>query len=77
MKDHKHWFKLPEKKSILKNSRMDYKKKLVDKKMKVEEVMNDEVIVMQDNEQVGHARNLMLKHGFSRIVVDSMKRENQ
>jgi CBS domain-containing protein len=37
--------------------------------MKVEEVMNDEVIVMQDNEPVGHARNLMLKHGFSRILV--------
>lgn len=37
--------------------------------MKVEDVMNDEVIVMQENEQVGHARNLMLKHGFSRVVV--------
>jgi CBS domain-containing protein len=37
--------------------------------MKVEEVMNDEVIVMQDNEQVEHARKLMLSHGFSRIVV--------
>lgn len=37
--------------------------------MKVEDVMNDEVIVMQENEQVDHARNLMLKHGFSRVVV--------
>lgn len=37
--------------------------------MKVEEVMNEEVILMQENEQVGHARNLMLKHGVSRIVV--------
>jgi CBS domain-containing protein len=37
--------------------------------MKVEDVMNDEVIVMRENEQVGHARNLMLKHGFSRVVV--------
>jgi CBS domain-containing protein len=38
-------------------------------KMKVEEVMNEEVILMQENEQVGHARNLMLKHGVSRILV--------
>jgi CBS domain-containing protein len=37
--------------------------------MKVEDVMNDEVIVMQENEQVSHARNLMLKHGLSRVVV--------
>jgi len=37
--------------------------------MKIEDIMNDEVIVMQENEQVGHARNLMLKHGFSRVVV--------
>lgn len=37
--------------------------------MKVEDIMNDEVIVMQENEQIGHARNLMLKHGFSRVVV--------
>ncbi len=37
--------------------------------MKAEDVMNDEVIVMRENEQVGHARNLMLKHGFSRVVV--------
>jgi CBS domain-containing protein len=37
--------------------------------MKVEDIMNDEVIVMQENEQVGQARNLMLKHGFSRVVV--------
>ncbi|MCE5213446.1 MAG: CBS domain-containing protein [Methanobacterium sp.] len=40
--------------------------------MKVEDIMKEEVIVMQENEQVGHARNLMLKHGLSRIlVVDS------
>jgi CBS domain-containing protein len=37
--------------------------------IKIKDVMNEEVIVMQDNEQVSHARNLMLKHGFSRIVV--------
>ncbi|HMK53807.1 MAG TPA: CBS domain-containing protein [Methanobacteriaceae archaeon] len=37
--------------------------------IKIKDVMNQEVIVMQDNEQVSHARNLMLKHGFSRIVV--------
>lgn len=37
--------------------------------MKVEDIMNDEVIVMQENQQVGHARNLMLKHGFSRVLV--------
>ncbi|MDI6723399.1 MAG: CBS domain-containing protein [Methanobacterium sp.] len=37
--------------------------------MKVEDVMNDEVIIIQENEQVNHARNLMLKHGFSRVIV--------
>jgi CBS domain-containing protein len=37
--------------------------------MKVKEIMSDEVVVMQDTEQVAYARNLMLKHGFSRIVV--------
>ncbi len=37
--------------------------------MKVEDVMNDEVIVMQENEQVSHARNLMIKNGLSRVVV--------
>ncbi len=37
--------------------------------MKVEEVMNEDVILMQENEQVGHARNLMLKNGISRIMV--------
>ncbi len=42
--------------------------------MKVENVMNDEVIVMRENEQVGHARNLMLKHGFSRVVVVDAER---
>ncbi len=37
--------------------------------MKVQDVMSDEVIVMQENEQVSHARNLMLKHGLSRVIV--------
>lgn len=37
--------------------------------MKVEDIMSDEVIVMQENEQVSYARNLMLKNGLSRIVV--------
>ncbi|MBM4241293.1 MAG: CBS domain-containing protein [Euryarchaeota archaeon] len=37
--------------------------------MKVSDVMSDEVVVIQDNEQIGHVKNLILKHGFSRIVV--------
>jgi CBS domain-containing protein len=37
--------------------------------MKVEDIMNDEVIVMQENELVSHARNLMIKHGLSRVVI--------
>lgn len=37
--------------------------------MKVNEVMSDEVIVIGENEQVSHARNLMLKHGLSRVIV--------
>lgn len=37
--------------------------------MEIKEVMNPEVFVVQENEQVGHARNLMLSHGISRIVV--------
>jgi CBS domain-containing protein len=37
--------------------------------MKVEDIMKEEVVVMQENEQVGHARNLMIKHGLSRILV--------
>jgi len=37
--------------------------------MKVKDVMNDEVILIQENEQVNHARNLMLKHGLSRVIV--------
>jgi CBS domain-containing protein len=37
--------------------------------MKVEDVMNDEVSVVQENEHVEHARKLMLKYGVSRIVV--------
>ncbi len=43
--------------------------------MKVEDVMNDEVIIMGENEQVGHARNLMLKHGLSRVVVVNAERK--
>ena len=31
--------------------------------------MNEEVILAEENEQVSHARNLMLKHGYSRILV--------
>ncbi len=38
--------------------------------MKVNEVMNDQVFVIGENEQVSHARNLMLKHGQRLIVVD-------
>jgi CBS domain-containing protein len=37
--------------------------------MKVNEVMNDEIIIIQENEQVSHARNLMLKNGLSRVIV--------
>ena len=37
--------------------------------MKIEDVMNEEVILAGENEQVSHARNLMLKHGYSRILV--------
>lgn len=37
--------------------------------MKVEDIMNDEIIIMQENQPVNHARNLMLKHGLSRVVV--------
>ncbi len=37
--------------------------------MKIEDVMNGEVILAEENEQVSHARNLMLKHGYSRILV--------
>lgn len=37
--------------------------------MKVSDVMSDEVVVIQDNEQIGHVKNLILKHGFSRIIV--------
>ena len=31
--------------------------------------MNEEVIVAEENEQVSHARNLMIKYGYSRILV--------
>jgi CBS domain-containing protein len=37
--------------------------------MEIKEVMNPEVFVVQENEQVGHARNLMLSHGISKVVV--------
>ena len=37
--------------------------------MKVNEVMDDEVFVIGENEQVSHARNLMLKHGQGRVIV--------
>jgi CBS domain-containing protein len=41
--------------------------------MKIEDVMNEEVILAEENEQVSHARNLMLKHGYSRILVVDQK----
>lgn len=37
--------------------------------MKVNEIMDDEVFVVRENEQVSHARNLMLKHGQGRVIV--------
>ena len=37
--------------------------------MEIKEVMNPEVFVVQENEQVGHARNLMLSHGISKLIV--------
>ena len=37
--------------------------------MEIKEVMNPEVFVVQENEQVGHARNIMLAQGISRVVV--------
>ena len=37
--------------------------------MKVKDVMNDEVFLIQDTEQVAHARNIMLKHRVSRVIV--------
>jgi CBS domain-containing protein len=37
--------------------------------IEIKEIMNPEVFVVQENEQVGHARNLMLSHGISRVVV--------
>lgn len=37
--------------------------------MKVKDVMSDEVVVIGEREHAEYARNLMLKHGFSRIVV--------
>jgi CBS domain-containing protein len=38
-------------------------------RMKVKDVMNDEVFLIQDTEQVAHARKIMLKHGVSRVIV--------
>ena len=37
--------------------------------IKVQDVMNEEIITIKENEQVSHARNLMLKYGYSRILV--------
>lgn len=37
--------------------------------MKVKDIMDEEVFLIQENEQVNHARNLMLKHGLSRVIV--------
>jgi len=41
--------------------------------MKVEDVMTTNVVVMPDTQQVSYARNLMLKHGISHIVVVDSK----
>ncbi len=37
--------------------------------MKISEIMDDEVFVIRENEQVSHARNLMLKHRQGRVIV--------
>jgi CBS domain-containing protein len=37
--------------------------------IEINEVMNPEVFVVQENQQVDHARNLMISHGISRVVV--------
>lgn len=37
--------------------------------MEIGEIMNQDVFVIQENEQLGYARNLMLSHGISRLVV--------
>jgi CBS domain-containing protein len=37
--------------------------------IEINEVMNPEVFVIQENQQVDHARNLMISHGISRVVV--------
>jgi len=37
--------------------------------MLVKDVMNDEVFLIQDTEQVAHARKIMLKHGVNRVIV--------
>ncbi|MDI3483614.1 MAG: hypothetical protein PWQ74_201 [Methanobacteriaceae archaeon] len=43
--------------------------------MKVEDVMTATVMVMPDTQQVSYARNLMLKHGISHIVVVDSERK--
>ncbi|MBC7101425.1 CBS domain-containing protein [Methanothermobacter tenebrarum] len=43
--------------------------------MKVEDVMTTTVKVMPDTQQVSYARNLMLKHGISHIVVVDSERK--
>lgn len=37
--------------------------------MNVGSIMTDEVFVMEDTQQVAYARNIMLRHGISRVVV--------
>lgn len=37
--------------------------------MKIRDIMSENVVLIQDTEQVAHARNLMLKNGLSRVVV--------
>ena len=37
--------------------------------MKIKEIMNPDVFVIQENEQLAYARNLMLSHGISKLVV--------
>ncbi|MGC9517866.1 MAG: CBS domain-containing protein [Methanomicrobiales archaeon] len=41
--------------------------------MEVKEIMIEDVVVIQDTDQIAYARNLMLKHGFSRLVVIDSK----
>lgn len=37
--------------------------------MDIGSIMTDEVVVMDETQQVAYARNLMLRHGISRVVV--------